>query len=104
MQHSCSDMPWECKWSWLMQSSWCVSSLISNLKSGRSSCSNKATSKGETFKSSYNGVSGFGGYFVTNLFHVHLVYVLQDLLSHFCCKLGFDMAFRINRFNCSSKP
>jgi hypothetical protein len=31
---------------------------------------------GEAFKSSYNGVSGFGGYFVANLFHVHLVYVL----------------------------
>ncbi len=31
---------------------------------------------GEAFKSSHNGVSGFGGYFVANLFHVHLVYVL----------------------------
>jgi hypothetical protein len=31
---------------------------------------------GEAFRSSYDGVSGFGGYVVTNPFQVHLVYVL----------------------------
>jgi hypothetical protein len=31
---------------------------------------------GEAFKSSNDGVCGFGGYVVTNLFQVNLVYVL----------------------------